>query len=59
MIAWLETFAQPFTAALPETERRPYLEAVQERLQPELCDANGRWQADYVRLRFRARLAAS
>lgn len=25
-----------------------------ERLRPELCDAEGRWTADYVRLRFAA-----
>jgi SAM-dependent methyltransferase len=51
---WLETFAQSFTAALPPAERRPFLEEVRERLRPVLCDAEGRWTADYVRLRFDA-----
>jgi hypothetical protein len=28
-------------------------------LQPALCDADGNWTADYVRLRFRAVLPAA
>jgi len=52
--AWLETFAESFTAALPVAERRAFLAEVQTRLRPELCDAQGRWTADYVRLRFAA-----
>lgn len=55
MTAWLETFAQTFTAALPPSERTSYLEEVQEMLRTELCDAEGRWTADYTRLRFAAR----
>lgn len=58
MTAWLETFAQNFTAALPEAERRPYLLEVQEKLRPHLCDAGGNWTADYTRLRFAARKPA-
>jgi trans-aconitate methyltransferase len=50
--AWLETFAESFTAALAERERRPFLEEVRELLRPDLCDADGQWTADYVRLRF-------
>ena len=52
---WLETFAQSFTAALPATERPAFLAEVREALRPALCDAEGRWTADYVRLRFAAR----
>jgi trans-aconitate methyltransferase len=52
--AWLETFAQNFTATLAPAERRAYLAEVQEALRPELCDAHGKWTADYVRLRFSA-----
>jgi hypothetical protein len=52
VIGWLETFAQNFTAALPEGERRAYLEEVQQALEPRLLDAQGTWVADYVRLRF-------
>jgi trans-aconitate methyltransferase len=51
---WLETFAESFASALPAAERRPFLEEVQELLRPDLCDAEGRWTADYVRLRFAA-----
>jgi len=54
MMGWLTTFAHSFTAQLPETERIPYLERVRDRIKPRLCDANGRWIADYVRLRFKA-----
>jgi trans-aconitate methyltransferase len=51
---WLETFAESFTAALPEAERPGFLAEVQEQLRPQLCDAQGNWTADYVRLRFKA-----
>jgi trans-aconitate methyltransferase len=57
VMGWLTTFAVPFTAVLPETERQDYLESVRGRLRPALCDAHGNWTADYVRLRFDARLA--
>ena len=55
MTAWLETFAQSFTATLSPAERPAYLAEVQKALRPELCDAQGKWIADYVRLRFDAR----
>lgn len=51
---WLETFAGSFTAALPAAERPSYIAEVQEVLRPELCDAEGQWTADYIRLRFAA-----
>ena len=54
MTAWLETFAQSFTSALPPAERPAFLAEVQEALRPELCGPDGRWTADYVRLRFAA-----
>jgi trans-aconitate methyltransferase len=54
VLGWLETFAQSFTSALPEAERAPYLQEVQQRLEPELRNADGTWHADYVRLRFHA-----
>jgi trans-aconitate methyltransferase len=55
VIAWLETFAQNFTATLALAERPAYLAEVQEELRPKLCDAAGKWTADYVRLRFAAK----
>lgn len=51
---WLETFARSFTAALAPELRGEFLAEVQEDLRPELCDTEGRWTADYTRLRFRA-----
>jgi trans-aconitate methyltransferase len=54
LVAWLETFAQSFTAALPENERSVVLAEVAERCRATLCDAAGRWSVDYVRLRFAA-----
>ena len=53
---WLETFAQPFTRQLPEEERAPALAQTERLLAPSLRDAAGAWTADYVRLRFAARL---
>jgi trans-aconitate methyltransferase len=51
---WLETFAQPYIFTLPTTERKGFVLEVVEVLRPVLCDANGNWVADYVRLRFSA-----
>ena len=51
---WLETFAESFASALAVDQRPAFLAEVQESLRPALCDADGRWTADYVRLRFRA-----
>jgi trans-aconitate methyltransferase len=56
IVDWLAIFAQSFTAVLPETERRDYLEKVRARTKPRLCDAAGRWTVDYTRLRFAADL---
>jgi trans-aconitate methyltransferase len=52
MRGWLETFANPYCAALPRSERDAFLEEVTALLKPVLCDAKGRWTADYIRLRF-------
>src|SRR5262249_383232 len=52
--AWLETFAESFTRLLPQANRAEFLTEVQEALRPQLCGADGKWTADYVRLRFSA-----
>ena len=52
---WLETFAQAFLAAAPD--RAALLDAVRTALAPALRAADGRWTADYVRLRFAAERA--
>jgi len=54
VVGWLETFAQSFLANVPVAERPDFLVEVRDRLQPSLCDEQGRWTADYVRLRFSA-----
>ena len=51
---WLETFAESFTCNLPPAHRPSYIAEVREALRPELCDAEGQWTADYIRLRFAA-----
>jgi trans-aconitate methyltransferase len=55
MRGWLETFGNPFCAALPEDQRGDFLDDVTEMLRPVLCDEKGGWTADYMRLRFVAR----
>jgi len=54
MRGWLETFANPLCAALPPQERSSFLDEVTARLKPVLCDTQGNWTADYMRLRFAA-----
>lgn len=54
MRGWLETFANPFCAALAPPERERFLDEVTALLKPVLCDAQGRWTADYTRLRLSA-----
>ncbi|QIE54566.1 methyltransferase domain-containing protein [Pikeienuella piscinae] len=56
MEAWLETLAAPVLAVLPEGERAPARARVAALVRPALCDGDGMWTADYMRLRFRARL---
>jgi len=54
MRGWLDTFANPFCAALPESDRSSFLDEVTALLKPVLCDTQGRWTADYTRIRFAA-----
>ena len=54
---WLETFAENFISKLPPAERPAYIDDVREALRPHLCDASGKWTADYTRLRFAAHRA--
>jgi trans-aconitate methyltransferase len=51
---WLETFGESFIACLPLSDRPAYIAEVSEALRPELADSEGKWTADYVRLRFSA-----
>ena len=54
LIAWLETFAQSFVAPLPVAERSRLLAEVEDHCRSTLCDAEGKWSVDYIRLRFSA-----
>ena len=53
---WLVTFADPFLGGLDEAARDAVRARAAELLAPSLRDSAGRWTADYVRLRFVARL---
>lgn len=53
MAAWLEVMRAPFFDQFGE-RREEALDRVVEALRPSLCDAEGKWIADYVRLRFAA-----
>jgi SAM-dependent methyltransferase len=55
---WLDTFGGAFFGALPEPDRPAARAEVADLLRPVLVDETGTWIADYVRLRFRAMLAA-
>jgi len=54
LLEWLATFAGSFTATVCEGERVAFLQEVREALRPVLCDPQGVWTVDYVRLRFAA-----
>jgi SAM-dependent methyltransferase len=54
MEGWLRTFGRSFFDQFPEPERSEVVGEVLELLRPALCDTDGRWTADHVRLRFHA-----
>jgi len=57
MGAWMETLAAPVLASVKdETLRTSIRDEAQDLLRPALCDSDGNWTADYMRLRFEARL---
>jgi hypothetical protein len=39
-------------APIEGNDRAAFIDEVRDALRPTLCDADGRWMADYVRLRF-------
>jgi trans-aconitate methyltransferase len=59
MAGWLHTFAEPFMRDVPESERAGLIADAERLLAPSLRDSQGQWIADYVRLRFVARLPAT
>jgi SAM-dependent methyltransferase len=55
MAGFLDTFGEPFFKLLPAESRIAARDKVVAKLRPVLCDEQGRWTADYMRLRFAAR----
>lgn len=51
---WLDTFAESWLAALEPAEAEAVKAEVAREVEPALRDADGVWNADYVRLRFAA-----
>ena len=54
IVAWLETFAEDYLAAVAPAARAGLLAELAEALAPDLSDGKGNWTVDYVRLRFAA-----
>jgi hypothetical protein len=54
MQGWLGTFCRFFFDRFEEPERSNVMEEVLELLKPALCDTQGRWTVDHIRLRFSA-----
>jgi trans-aconitate methyltransferase len=56
MIGWLKTFRQGFldTMNVPQQAQPALWAEIAQFLKPSLCDSEGNWVADYVRLRFSA-----
>jgi SAM-dependent methyltransferase len=57
---WLRTFRTGFLDGMgvPEADQPQMIEKIEAFLKPLLCDSQGNWTADYVRLRFTARKPA-
>jgi SAM-dependent methyltransferase len=55
MEGWLRTFRRGVLATLPEPLREPVVQETAALLAPVLRDEEGKWTADYIRLRFIAR----
>ena len=56
MTGWLRTFRRGVLESVPEPLRETIVEETADLLAPALCDEDGNWVADYVRLRFLARV---
>jgi trans-aconitate methyltransferase len=54
MESWLNTFRNGVLDLLATEDRAQAMAETVELLRPALCDADGNWTADYVRLRFAA-----
>ena len=52
--AWLEIFTMSFFSPLEPDDRTAALAELRDDLRGDLCDRAGKWEVDYVRLRFSA-----
>jgi hypothetical protein len=52
MSEWLRTFRNGVLSTLPPALRDTVVKETCMLLKPALCDEDGNWTADYVRLRF-------
>jgi hypothetical protein len=52
MRGWLETFRRGVIDSLPESAKENVINETEELLAQALRDEDGKWTADYVRLRF-------
>ena len=59
MKGWLRTFCRFFFDRFDEPERSDVLADVLELLKPSLCDTEGRWTVNHIRLRFSAERSPS
>lgn len=55
MTGWIRTFRRGVLESMPESVRDKIVNEATALLAPVLCDEEGNWTADYVRLRFIAR----
>jgi len=53
---WLDTFGASFFGVAPDSEHVKLCGQAASLLRPALCDEQGNWTADYVRLRFAAHI---
>jgi SAM-dependent methyltransferase len=56
MGGWIETFGDSLLSLLPADQRSRARNEAVAMLRPVLCDEQGRWTGDYIRLRFAAHL---
>ena len=56
MEGWLATFGEPMLKRVPSVDHAAALSEIIALVRPVLCDEQGRWTADYIRLRFAAHM---
>ena len=50
----METFCESFLAGVPDSDRKALIAEIEDSARAKLQDADGKWRADYIRLRFSA-----